>query len=181
VPGRTEAASAPRIRVVGEWWRLVPARADPLFWSAEPADGRWQRGEVVRALYLADSPETAWAEIYRHSAEAAVPPQERLPRDLWRFAVELDEVADLTDPGALAAHRLTRLQPTRRQWPRTQPIGEAYFAAGCAGLLVPSSAHDDGRVLVVFRSQPGAVGGVRPIRPAKRYVELPPLPRGLRT
>lgn len=175
------ATPAPRIPVAGTWWRLTPARAKPLFWTPEPADGRWQRGHVIRALYLADAPATAWAEWYRHSAELAVPPQERLPRELWRFDIALTEVADLTDPATLAAHGLPRLEPSRRQWAATQQVGEAYHAVGARGLVAPSAARPDGRVLVVFRPEPGAISGVTPVPPPERHSELPPLPTGLRT
>jgi RES domain-containing protein len=173
--------TAQRIAVGGTWWRLTPVRSDPLFWTAEPADGRWQRGDVVRALYLADSPATAWAEWYRHSAELGVPPQLRLPRDLWRFELDVDGIADLTDPDLLVRLGLPKLLPTRRQWPLTQSIGEAVFAAGYRGLLAPSAAHESGRVLASFRTQPGPIAGVKPRRPPTSYAELPPLPTGLRT
>jgi RES domain-containing protein len=169
------------VRVTGIWWRIARARSDPLAWTEEAADGRWQRGDVVRALYLADSDQTAWAEWYRHSSELGAPPQNRLPRDLWRFEVDLPDVADLTVDGALAAHGIPALTPTRRQWPQTQNIGEAYWHAGRAALLAPSAAHAGGRVLAIFRTGPGPVAGARVIRPAKRYSELPALPTGLRT
>jgi RES domain-containing protein len=173
--------NAPSIRITGTWWRIGRARSDPLTWTEEPADGRWQRGEIVRALYLAESPETAWAEWFRHSAELGVPPQMRLPRDLWRFEVDLDGVADLTARGVLAGHQIGGLSPSRRQWPATQLIGEAYWQSGSRAVVAPSAAHDGGRVLAVFRTKKGAIAGLKPIRPARRFTELPALPTGLRT
>ncbi|MEP7159403.1 MAG: RES family NAD+ phosphorylase [Chloroflexota bacterium] len=155
--------------------------ADPFHLTPEPADGRWQRGSVVRAFYLADSEATAWAEWYRHSAELGVPPQSRLPRAMSRFDVDLDGVADLTDPELLTDHGIKSLQPTRRQWPKTQPIGESYWRAGLPGLLVPSAAHAGGRVLVVFRPSDEPPAGVSAKPRPKTYTELPPLPTGLRT
>ncbi|HLB44155.1 MAG TPA: RES family NAD+ phosphorylase [Candidatus Limnocylindrales bacterium] len=155
--------------------------ADALALTPEPADGRWQRGEAVRALYLADSETTAWAEWYRHSSELGVAPQTRLPRVMWRFEVDLEDVADLTDPAQLAAHGVDHLLPTRRQWPLTQPIGEAYWRAGRRGLLAPSAAHVGGRVLVIFRPTAEAPAGVEQVPRPRRYRELPPLPTGLRT
>lgn len=134
----------------------------------------------MRALYLADSAATAWAEWYRHSAELGVPPATRMPRDLWRLSVRLTDVADLAAVGVLEAHGVAGLAPTRRQWPVTQPIGEAYFRDGARGLVAPSAAHAGGRVLAVFRPLP-AVPGVRAVPPPRHHVELPPLPTGLRT
>ncbi|MEP7361577.1 MAG: RES family NAD+ phosphorylase, partial [Chloroflexota bacterium] len=131
---------------------------------------------IVRGFYLADSEATAWAEWYRHGAELGVPPQSRLPRVMRRFEVDLDEVADLT-----AADAVPQMKPTRRQWRITQPIGENHWKEGRLGLLVPSAAHADSRVLVVFRPTDDPPLGIAPLARPKRYDELPPLPTGLRT
>ena len=104
-----------------------------------------------------------------------------MPRDLWRFDVDLGKVADLTAPGELAKRGLRSLSPSRRQWSRTQPIGEQAWRQGFAGVLAPSAARADGRVLVIFRTEPGPIAGVKPIKPAKRVSDLPALPTGLRT
>lgn len=163
------------------WWRITRARADPLAWTNEPADGRWQRGDVVRAVYLADSAETAWAEWFRHSAELGVPPQTRLPRDMWHVEVDLADVADLTADGVRAADGIESLSPTRRQWTITQTVAERLWTDGATAVMAPSAAHLGGRVLAVFRTEPGQVPGLKPVRPARRYSELPALPTGLRT
>lgn len=68
---------------------------------------RWQRGSLVDALYLAEDEACAWAEWYRHLAEAAIPSASALPRDLWRYEVTALEVADLSD-----AARLARVGPS---------------------------------------------------------------------
>lgn len=131
---------------------------------------------MVRGFYLADSEATAWAEWYRHGAELGVPPQSRLPRVMRRFEVDLDNVADLTDSAEVPA-----LQPTRRQWRTTQPIGERHWQAGRPGLLVPSAARPDGRVLVVFRPTDDPPHGLTALPRPRRYDELPAVPTGLRT
>jgi RES domain-containing protein len=170
----------PRIRVEGTWWRITRAATEPLFWSAEPADGRWQKGSVVRALYLGDSEATCWAEWYRYTSEAGVPPEQRLPAAIWRIEVDIDGIADLTAPGILAGEGIARLDPTRRQWPKTQPIGGALWREGARGVLAPSAAREGGRVLAIFRPAE-ALEGVRAVPPPKRFTKLPALPPGLRT
>lgn len=167
--------------MTGTWWRVGRPSSDPLALTPEPADGRWQRGDVIRAIYFADSEQTAWAEWYRHSAELGVPPQSRLPRAVYPFEVDVPDVADLTDPATLRRHGLESLAPTRRQWPQTQPVGEAYFTTGRRGLLVPSAAHIGGRVLVVFRPTAAEPTGIRTSGRPRTFKELPPLPTGLRT
>lgn len=171
---------APRIAVSGTWYRITRASGDPFFWTDEPADGRWQRGTVVRAIYLGDDEETVWAEWFRHTAEAGVPPGRRLPRAIWRVDVDLENVADLTAEGVLAAHGVDRLDPTRRQWPSTQPVGIAYFRDGASAVLAPSAARQGGRVLAVFR-RGKTVAGVAAVPPPTRHTRLPYVPRGLRT
>jgi hypothetical protein len=57
--------------VDASFYRHIPHDADPLYQPADPADGRWQHGAVIEGWYLADTPETAWAEWYRALAESA--------------------------------------------------------------------------------------------------------------
>jgi RES domain-containing protein len=78
------------------WTRHVPHGAD-LFGRADtPSDGRWQRGDIVRALYLADTVATATAEWYRSLAEWGLSPQDHIPYDHHRWRLDL-ELADLSD------------------------------------------------------------------------------------
>jgi hypothetical protein len=126
------------------WWRINRTGSDPFLWTVEAADGRWQTGSVVRAFYLADTEATAWAEWYRHTSEQGAPPASRMPRDTWTIAVNVSDIADLADPDVLERHGIAELRPTRRQWPVTQPVGEAFYRAGFRGLLAPSAARDAG-------------------------------------
>lgn len=145
-----------------------------------PADGRWQRGAVIRAFYLADSEDTAWSEWFRHTAEVGVRPARRLPRETWRYRVAVDGIADLAHNGVLDAHGIVELLPTRRQWRLTQPVGEAYWTAGFRGLMAPSAARLGGRVLAIFRPTV-QIPGVRANPPPNHYDGLPRIPTGLRT
>jgi len=160
----------------------VPAGGgDPHFRSERPADGCWQRGEVVEGFYLAGEEQTAWAEWYRALAELAVPPMRQMPRDLWRFEVELEGVADLSDIGKLEAVDLSQPVPSRRQWPRFQAVGEALAAGGWMGILYPSAARSESKAaLCVFRKENG-LAGINPLGPPARYDEPPAPPSGPRT
>jgi RES domain-containing protein len=168
-----------RVPVRGTWWRQTAAGLDPLELRDPPGDGRWQRGEVVAALYLAGSPETVWAEWYRALAERALPPRMWLPCDLWRIEADLADVADLSDEGRLAELGLAVPVPGRAGWGRYQELGERLAGEGFAGLVAPSAARADGRVLCVFR---GARPPARLRKGARRRIDEPPVPpRGLRT
>ena len=90
-------------------------------------------------------------------------------------------MADLTASLILSGHGVARLQPTRKQWPKTQPIGEAYYSAGCRGVLASSAAHVGGKVLAIFRATKDPMSGLESLPPPNHYDELPALPTGLLT
>jgi RES domain-containing protein len=132
-----------------------------------PPDNRWQRGDVVDAVYLTDEEDTALAEWYRHLAERGVPPNDQIPRDLWTWEVDA-EVADLSDGDRLSRVRLSSPRPGRRTWTPYQQVGEALAAEGWAGLVAPSAARPTHRVLCLFRVADGSVPSGRPLPPPAR-------------
>jgi hypothetical protein len=68
------ALSVAAVAVQGRWIKHTYPGSPPLPAREPPPDNRWQRGDVVDALYLADSEETTWAEWYRHLAERPISP-----------------------------------------------------------------------------------------------------------
>jgi hypothetical protein len=166
--------------VSGTWFRQIPAGGDVFYEPPDPADNRWQRGTVVEALYFGDSEATVWAEWYRFLAEAGLPPQQGLPRDLWRWEISLPDVADLTNDDRLKRLGLPPLKPTRAQWPTFQPVGEQLHADGWPALISASAARPEGRTLCVFRTL-REVAGTRPEPPPSTLTEPPVVPTGLRT
>jgi hypothetical protein len=168
------------IAVSGTWYRQIPAGGDVHRVAPDPADNRWQRGSVVDALYFADSEDTAWAEWYRALAEAALPPLQGLPRDLWRWRIEQPLVADLTDDDRLERAGLPPIAPTRHQWPAFQAVGERLHAAGWPAVVSASAARPEGRTLCVFRTS-RVVSGTEPLPPPARVTHPPVVPMGLHT
>jgi hypothetical protein len=167
------------LAVRGRWLKHTSLGTSPLPLREPPPDNRWQRGDVVDALYLANSEETVWAEWYRYLAELAIPPLAQMPRDLWAWEVEV-EAADLTSEDRLAAVGLAAPVPGRKSWTRYQKVGERLWKDGWSGLIAPSAARPDGRVLCVFR-EGATVEGARPLPPPRRVSEPPAPPTGLRT
>jgi RES domain-containing protein len=174
------ASVAKRVPVSGSWWRQGPHGADPLLLASPPASGRWQRGEVVAAIYLADEPATAWAEWYRVLAELALPPSHAMPRDLWCWRVRTRDIADLSTVEKLTEVGLSVPQPRRATWPLFQAVGEALFSEGYRGVLYPSAARADHSALCLFRDAV-LVPGAEPERPQTTYRDPPAPPTGLRT
>ena len=166
--------------ISGIWWRQIPIGGDVHYEPDPPADSRWQPGEIVDALYLADSEETAWAEWYRALAETGLPPLRAMPRDLWRWELSLPDVADLSTTIKLAKVGLPKPSPNKHQWPDFQEVGEELYAEGYPALLSPSAARPDGLVICLFRSErivPGAV----PMPPPETYEEPLRVPQGMTT
>ncbi|MGH9065996.1 MAG: RES family NAD+ phosphorylase [Acidimicrobiales bacterium] len=166
--------------VEGRWLRHVPAGVDPARRPDPPGDNRWQHGRAVDALYLADSASCAWAEWYRHLAEAGMPPHVSLPRDLWSYDVSSLAVADLSDPDRLARVGLGRPRPGRRSWPAFQAVGEQLARQGWRGLLVPSAARPASSVLVVFLLET-MIPAELVADSYRRVTEPPAPPTGMRT
>lgn len=166
--------------VRGRWVRQ--ARADGPAWTERdpPPESRWQRGNVVDALYLADSEETAWAEWYRHLAELGVPPDEQMPRRLWQWEVDV-RVADLGTAARLARVGLPLPAPGRRTWPQFQAVGEELWAEAWDGLIAPSAARPRGKILCLFREPPERVPGVRPVGRGRLVPRPPAPPTGMTT
>lgn len=168
------------ISVRGSWWRQIPVGGDVHYQPDEPDDGRWQRGDIVAGLYFADSPETAWAEWYRYLAEALIPPIQALPRDLWEWRIDLDEVGDLSDVDKLTGVDLPPPRPGRAQWPAYQVLGARLWQEGFRAVVAPSAARAEGSILCAFRTT-RIVEGTAPVPPPRTYAAPPLVPRGMST
>jgi len=174
------AVDVQRVSVAGSWWRQAPHGSDPLWLASPPSSGRWQRGEEIAAIYLADEEATAWAEWYRVLAEIALPPTHGMPRDLWRWTIAVNDVADLSTPAKLAKLDLPVPQPGRQTWAAFQGVGEELHSQGCRGVLYPSAARPDHQALCLFRENI-LVPGAEPVRPPTTYRDPPAPPTGMRT
>ena len=173
------ALSVTAVTARGHWIKHTYPGSPPLPEREPPPDNRWQRGDVVDALYLADTEETAWAEWYRHLAERMIPPLAQMPRELWTWKVDV-EIADLSTAEKLAAVGLDQPTPGRDGWHAYQRVGEQLAHEGWAGLIAPSAARPQGRVLCLFRDGHG-IRGTKPVSSPRRIDEPPPPPMGLRT
>lgn len=167
-------------RVRGTWVKHAPAEVPPLPTRTDPPDNRWQRGSVVDAIYLADDEATVWAEWYRHLAENGIPPGQMMPRDLWRWRVDI-EVADLSTEARLARVGLPLPFPGRDSWPPFQEVGEQLWREGLRGLVAPSAARPAGAALCLFWEGEDEIRGAEPQSPPARISDPPAPPTGMST
>jgi hypothetical protein len=107
-----------------------------------------------------------------------IPPLAQMPRELWTWQVDID-VADLSTQDNLATVGLSTPTPGCHNWPAYQRAGEQLSKEGWAGLLAPSAARPDGKILCLFRDEHG-VRRAKALSPP-RQVDEPPPPTGLRT
>ena len=105
-------------------------------------------------MYFGDSAATVWAEWYRALAELEVPPTAQMPRELWRWTISLDGLADLSTEAQLARVALGTPRPGHDTWP--------------------------GMVLCIFRVATELMGA-DPLRPPEVFDEPPPPPTGMTT
>jgi RES domain len=173
------ALNVDELRVRGTWFKHARPGRGPLPYRNPAPDNRWQRGAIVDAVYLGDAPETVWAEWYRHLAEAAVPPEQRLPIELWEWKVDV-RVADLSNDARLERVGLPLPRPGRASWPPFQAVGEELWKEGWAGLVAPSAARPAGLVMCVYRTEQ-EVAGIEPQPRPESLDEAPVPPTGMTT
>lgn len=183
-----EALDVDPVDVFGRWYRHVAdspdgAPRDPLWLSPDRAGAsRWQRNGVVRAIYLADSIETMWAEWFRHLAENALEQSEALPRQLFAYDMELAGVANLSTAARLRRVGLAPIPPpSRRSWPAYQAVGHRLRDEGYPGLLARAAARPSHTILCVFRPDSVLAGCVGQPTYLGRHETPPPVPTGMRT
>jgi len=166
----------------GRWWRHTVHGTDLQSRRQPPPDNRWQRGDIVEALYVGNDEATVWAEWYRHLAEVGIPPNQQMPRDLWAWEVDPNiEVAGLSTVERLERVGLRLPRPGRRTWPPYQEVGETLWREGWRGLLAPSAARlRHGLVLCLFGGS-DRIPGARPVSPPIVVREPPAPPTGMRT
>jgi hypothetical protein len=104
----------------------------------------------------------------------------QLPRDLWRCRVGPLRVADLDDHARLARVGVDPPAPGRRGWPPYQAVGETLWQEGWDGLLAPSAARPEGRILCLFVDDERPLPA-EPLGRPRRVSEPPAPPAGMRT
>jgi RES domain-containing protein len=119
---------------------------------------RWNP-KGIAVVYAADSPETAMAESLAHFRYFGIPVQSAMPRVFVAIELKLKCVVDLRESNVRQRLHVSNDTMITIDWrkevkagvlPITQAIGQAAFAAGVEGIIVPSAAQSDGFNVLVF-------------------------------
>ncbi len=140
----------------GEAYRHIAPRWHPLSGAgARIQGGRWNPPESFATLYLALEKATAIEEFRRMAARIGRPPEDFVPRRLYRYRLDLQSVVDLTGERTHLPEALAQLDFTASNPKATQAVGEASATLGREAIKAPS-ATGTGEVLAVFidRLQP---------------------------
>lgn len=106
----SRVATAPLVPFAGEGWRHLSPRHDPLSGEgARMAGGRFNPPSSFPVLYICRTRACTVAELRRFGDRQIIGVEGLLPRYLYRYAIELDRVLDLTDDDV----RLLNLRPVR--------------------------------------------------------------------
>lgn len=137
------------VAFAGDLFRHVAAGRHPLSGAgARSQGGRWNPPQSFATLYLADRKATVEAEFRRMAQRQGLDPSQFLPRRIYRLAVELQAIVDLTRT-EFVSWELADLDLASDDLAATQAVGEAAQYLGREAILAPSAAGE-GRVLAVF-------------------------------
>jgi RES domain-containing protein len=147
---RAKLATAPRTALSTTAVRHLSPKYDPR--SGEGArlnGGRFNPPDSFPTLYLCETRPCAIAELTRLGTRQVVGVEGLLPRVLYRYELDLDQVLDLTDQQVREHIRVAMADLTGEDWSLCQAIGTDAHAAGDQAIRT-YSATDVDTVLVVF-------------------------------
>lgn len=134
----------------GEAYRHLAPRWHPLSGAgARIQGGRWNPPESFATLYLALERGVAAAEFRRMAARVGRPPEDFVPRRLYRYRLDLRAVVDLTGQRAQLPEPLAGIDFAAADPRATQEVGEAAALLGREAIWAPSAAGT-GAVFAIF-------------------------------
>lgn len=117
--------------------------------GARQAGGRFNPPQSFPVLYLGTSMRTLVAELAKAASRIGLDLDDVLPREVFRYEIELDAVLDLRDPETLAVLGVSLEDLLAEDRTTSIAIGEEALAAGWQAIWCPSAARD-GDVLAIL-------------------------------
>jgi len=137
-------------------YRQQAPRFDPF--SGEGArrrGGRFNPPESFPVLYLCSTRACAAAEFFRAGNRLVIGPEGLLPRHVFRYALRLERIVDLTIEENLPRLGITELDLVAEDLSVTRSIGEAAHSLGIQAIRSPSATGQD-HVLAILIENIGA-------------------------
>lgn len=137
-------AALPGVSYEGAGYRQQAPEFDPL--SGEGArrkGGRFNPPDSFSVLYLCSTRACAVAEFYRAGNRLAIGPEGLLPRHLFRYEIQLDQVLDLTRTENLEQLGVSPSDLVGEDLSVTRSIGEGAHSLGIQAIRSPSAAGQD--------------------------------------
>jgi RES domain-containing protein len=146
----SRVAAARLVPFAGEGWRHLSPRHDPLSGEgARMAGGRFNPPASFPVLYICRTRSCAVAELRRFGDRQIIGVEGLLPRYLYRYAIELDRVLDLTDDNVRADIGVGLDVLTGSEWTACQQLAMTAQGLGAQAILSPSATGVD-EILAVF-------------------------------
>jgi RES domain-containing protein len=143
--------SLPRISYRGYAFRQMSPNFDPRSGEgAKKIGGRFNPPGSFATLYLASTLATAGAELFRLGKLQFVGAEGLLPRDIYRYSLDLQDVIDLTDAENQKLLSVDRAELTDDHRDLTQSLGGSSFSLGTQAIVSYSAADKNGLVIAVF-------------------------------
>jgi RES domain-containing protein len=129
----------------------MPPHFDPRSGEgAKEQGGRFNPPGSFATLYLAPTLATVAAELFRLGKLHFVGAERLLPRDIYRYSLDLQDVIDLTDPENEKLLGVDRAELTDDNRDLTRLLGSSAFSLGTQAILGYSAADKNGLVIAVF-------------------------------
>jgi RES domain-containing protein len=143
--------SLPRICYRGYAFRHMAPHFDPRSGEgAKKQGGRFNPPGSFATLYLAPTLATVAAELFRLGKLHFVGAEGLLPRDIYRYSLDLQDVIDLTDSENEKLLGADRAELTDDNRDLTQLLGASAFSLGTQAILGYSAADKNGLVIAIF-------------------------------
>lgn len=144
-------ASLQRIPYRGYAFRHISPHLDPRSGEgAKKQGGRFNPPSSFATLYLATTLATVGEELFRLGKLHCVGAEGLLPRDIYRYSLDLQDVIDLTDPENEKLLGVDRTELTDDNRDLTQSLGDSAFSLGTQAIVSHSAADKTGLVIAVF-------------------------------
>lgn len=128
----------------GDGHREQAPQFDPLSGEgARRGGGRFNPPDSFPVLYLCSTRACAVAEFLRAGSRLTIGPEGLLPRHLFRYALRLDRIVDLTIEENLGRLGITEGDLVAEDLSVTRDIGEAAHSLGIQAIRSPSAAGQD--------------------------------------